>query len=156
MLTILADASGRVTLAGRHVSVRTRRQKSLALIRAREVATNLSLPMVVLDDEGTIVFYNAAAERVAGWSFAEMGEMSSSAWAALFHPEHLDGSPMALEEMPAGIALLERRPNHKTIRFTSLDGELHRVSITAIPLIGREEELFGAVTIFWVEEDAGI
>ena len=40
------------------MATRTKRQKSLALIRAREVAANLSLPMVVLDHEGTIVFYN--------------------------------------------------------------------------------------------------
>lgn len=126
-----------------------RRQKSLALIRAREVATNLSLPIVVLDPEGTIVFYNRAAEEFAGWIFADTGELSSAEWATLFRPEHLDGRPVALEEMPAGVALLERKPDHKTIRFTSLGGELLQVAITAFPLVGREQELFGAVTIFW-------
>jgi PAS domain-containing protein len=128
-----------------------RRQKNLALIRAREVATNLSLPMVVLDAEGLIVFYNAAAEEVAGWRFAETGEVTGAEWAAMFRPEYLDGRPAALEELPAGVALRERRADHQKIRFTSLAGEVLEVSITAFPLMGREHELFGAVTIFWLE-----
>lgn len=127
-----------------------RKQKTLALIRAREVATNLSLPMVVFDPEGTIVFYNAAAERVGGRRFADTGEVTSEEWAATYRPEHLDGTPATLDSLPAGVALRELRPDHQLIRFRSLDGELFEVSITAFPLIGREEELFGAVTIFWL------
>ncbi len=76
-------------------------QKSLALIRAREVATNLSLPIVVLDPEGTIVFYNAAAEKMLGGRrFEEAGELSGEEWAAAFRPERLDGTPAALECCP--------------------------------------------------------
>ena len=127
-----------------------RKQKSLALIRAREVAANLSLPMVVFDPEGTIVFYNAAAEKVGGRRFAETGEVTGEEWAATYRPEHLDGTPAALESLPAGVALREHRPDHQLIRFQSLDGEQLEVSITAFPLIGREDELFGAVTIFWL------
>lgn len=127
-----------------------RKQKSLALIRAREVAANLSLPMVVFDPEGTIVFYNAAAEKVGGRRFAETGEVTGEEWAATYRPEHLDGTPAALESLPAGVALREHRPDHQLIRFQSLDGERLEVSITAFPLIGREDELFGAVTIFWL------
>ena len=70
-----------------------RKQKSLALIRAREVAANLSLPMVVFDPEGTIVFYNAAAEKVGGRRFADTGEVTGEEWAATYRPEHLDGTP---------------------------------------------------------------
>jgi PAS domain-containing protein len=127
-----------------------RRQKSLALIRAREVATNLSLPMVVLDAEGTIVFYNAAAEAVGGAKFADTGEVSGEDWANTYRPEHLDGTLATLDSLPAGVALRERRPDHQRIRFRSLDGQLHEVSITAFPLVGREEELYGAVTVFWL------
>ena len=127
-----------------------RRQKSLALIRAREVATNLSLPMVIFDGEGTIVFWNPAAERVGGTRFDETGEVSGEEWAEQYRPEHLDGTPATLESLPAGVALRELRPDHQTIRFRSPDGNLLDVSITAFPLIGREEEVYGAVAIFWL------
>jgi PAS domain-containing protein len=131
------------------VAIRTRRQKSLALIRAREVATNLSIPIVVFDPEGTIVFYNPAAEAMLGETFEEAGELSADDWVKLFAPEQPDGTPLPLEELPAGVALLERKPDHKTIHYTSVDGVRREISVTAFPLMGREEELYGAFAIFW-------
>lgn len=127
----------------------TRRQKSLTLIRAREVAANLALPIVVLDPEGTIVFYNRAAEEMLGETFAEAGELLSADWARVFAPEEADGAPIPLHELPAGVALLERHPHHRTIHYTSFDGVRREVAITAFPLMGREEVLFGAFAIFW-------
>jgi PAS domain-containing protein len=131
------------------VATITRRQKSLALIRAREVATNLSMPMVVFDAEGAIVFYNAAAEVMLGDTFEHAGELSSDEWAAAFAPERADGTPIPMHELPAGVALLGRHPHHMDLFYTGIDGVRHEVAITAFPLIGREQELFGAVAIFW-------
>jgi hypothetical protein len=131
------------------VATRTRRQKSLALIRAREVATNLSMPMGLLDPHGTIVFYNAAAEGILGDTFENAGELSSAEWAAAFAPERADGTPIPMQELPAGVALIERRADHKTLFYTGIDGVRREVAITAFPLMGREQELQGAVVIFW-------
>lgn len=133
----------------RVVATSTRRQKSLALIRAREVAANLSLPIVVLDPEGTIVFYNRAAEAMLGERFEAAGELLSADWARMFAPEEADGTPIPMREMPAGVALLERHPHHRTLHYTGIDGIRHEVAITAFPLMGREEVLFGAFAIFW-------
>jgi hypothetical protein len=131
------------------VATRTRRQKSLALIRAREVATNLSMPMGLLDPHGTIVFYNAAAEVILGDTFENAGELSSAEWAAAFAPERADGTPIPMHELPAGVALIERCADHKTLFYTGIDGVRREVAITAFPLMGREQELQGAVVIFW-------
>jgi PAS domain-containing protein len=131
------------------VATITRRQKSLALIRAREVAANLALPMVVLDPEGGIVFYNRAAEAILGDTFENAGELTSEQWAAAFSPETADGTPIAMHELPAGVALLERRAHHLRLCYTGLDGVRREVAVTAFPLMGREDELFGAVAIFW-------
>lgn len=127
----------------------TRRQKSLALIRAREVATNLSIPISVLDPDGNLVFFNRSAEAMHGMTFEEAGELSATEWPTLFAPRASDGTPIPLEELPVGVALFERRPVHKTIQFTGADGVLREISVTAFPLMGREQELFGAVAIFW-------
>jgi PAS domain-containing protein len=131
------------------VATITRRQKSLALIRAREVASNLWMPMVVLDPEGAIVFYNAAAEVMLGDKFENAGELSSEQWAEAFAPERKDGTPIPMHELPGGVALVERRPHHLDICYTGIDGVRREVAITAFPLVGREQELFGAVAIFW-------
>jgi PAS domain-containing protein len=148
MLTISARPAGR-RYAFRVVVAGVRRQKSLALIQAREVATNLSIPIVLFDPEGPIVFYNRAAETLLGLEFAEAGEISAADWARLFTPEDEDGTPIPLRELPAGVALLEQRPAHRSICFTGADGVRREISLTAFPLMGREEELHGAVTFFW-------
>jgi PAS domain-containing protein len=131
------------------VATITRRQKSLALIRAREVATNLSLPIAVLDADAEIVFYNEPAEAIFGDTFEAAGEVSSERWAAAFCPEREDGTPIPLHELPGGVALLERRPHHVDLFYTGIDGVRRNVAVTCFPLVGREGELFGAFTIFW-------
>jgi PAS domain-containing protein len=112
------------------------------LIRAREVAANLSVPISVLDAEGNLVFFNQAAEELHGVTFAEAGELSAAEWPKLF-------ATAALEELPVGIALFERRPVHTIVPFTGADAVPREVAVTAFPLVGREGELFGAVAIFW-------
>ncbi len=137
-----------VTL-GMSMAVEVRQQKSLTLILARGFASNLSMPMSVHDPTGTIVFYNESAEAAFGVTFAEMGELSAAEWTARYSPEEADGTPIPLEELPVGVALKERRPAHRTVCFTRPDNVGYVAEVTAFPLMGREEELVGAVRIFW-------
>jgi PAS domain-containing protein len=125
------------------------RQKNLVLILAREFASKLATPVFVADAEGDLVYYNESAELILGRTFGEAGEMRADAWAALFSVERLDGSPMGLTEMPAGTALLERRPAHDTFRITGLDGRKRTISVTALPLFAHLDELVGVVALFW-------
>ena len=134
--------------------VQVQEQKSLTLILARAFASNLSMPISVHDRTGKIVFYNAAAEAVFGVNFSETGELSAAEWTARFLPEDADGTPVPLEELPVGVALTERRPAHRTVHFTRPDKVRYAAAVTAFPLIGREDELFGAMRIFWNEEVA--
>jgi PAS domain-containing protein len=133
------------------VAVEVRQQKSLTLILARGWASNLSMPISVHDPTGTIVFYNEPAEAAFGVTFAEMGELSAAEWTARYSPQEADGTPIPLEELPVGVALTERRPAHRTVHFTRPDNVGYVAEVTAFPLMGREEELFGAVRIFWDE-----
>lgn len=111
--------------------------------------------MFIADAEGNLVFFNEAAEGLLGRSFAEAGELSADEWAALFSTEELDGTPMALEAMPAGVALIERRPAHHTFHITGLDRVKRRISVTAFPLFERAQEFDGVVAIFWEQPDEG-
>jgi PAS domain-containing protein len=126
-----------------------RRQKHLVLILAREFAQQLATPVFISDDEGRLVFYNEPAEDLLGRTFAEAGEMPAEEWQSIFEIETLDGQPMPLEEIPGGIALLQRRPAHSTFQIKGLNGRKHVIAATAIPLLGHEEELHGMVAIFW-------
>ena len=131
------------------------RQKNLVLILAREFASKLATAMFVADAEGRLVFYNEHAEAIIGRSFAEAGEMPAEEWAAMFTTEELDGSPMPLEAIPGGIALIERRPAHHTFRMVGLDGVGRVLSVTAFPLFASAGELVGIVNIFWEHPQEG-
>jgi PAS domain-containing protein len=125
------------------------RGKDLVLILTRELATNLATAMFITDADGNLVFYNEPAERILGRPFAAAGEIAPSEWQTTFAVESLDGKPLPLEEMPSGIAFLERRAAHGDLRITGLDGTKHELSVTAFPLFKRGQEFLGMVAIFW-------
>jgi len=131
-----------------------RQQKHLALIIARELASQLATATFVADAEGSLVFYNEAAEAILGRSFAEAGTMPAEGWGAQFVLEELDGTPMPLDRMPAGIALLEQRPAHGQLWMTGLDGERRMLNITAVPLFASASEFVGMIALFWQADDA--
>ena len=121
------------------------------LILAREFASKLAMPMLVSDADGNLVFFNEPAGRVLGRSFGEVGELPASRWAELFETEELDGTPVPLERMPAGIALTEVRPAHHRFVIRGLDAVRRVISVTAFPLLAHTDDLVGVVAIFWEE-----
>jgi PAS domain-containing protein len=129
-------------------------QKSLPLILAREFSANLATPMVLMDERGSLVFFNEPAEQIIGQTHAEVGELGPDEWGRLFKVERIDGTPIQVEKTPAGVTLAERRPAHDTLAFTTIDGIRHEIAVTAFPLLGREEELVGVVSVFWENPDA--
>jgi PAS domain-containing protein len=131
--------------------VTKQRQKHLVLILAREFASNLAQPTLIVDDEGILIFFNEAAEEIFQSSFVETGEIPFEEWSARFHPRTPDGEPLPLERRPAGIALFERRAAHERIRITSVDGVEREVATTAYPLFAHADEFVGIVAIFWRE-----
>jgi PAS domain-containing protein len=128
-----------------------RRHKHLVLILAREFASNLATPTLIVDDRGWLVFFNEAAEAVFGRTFAEAGEMPLDEWTGRFAPRTLESEPLPLERRPAGIALYERRAAHERFRITSLDGVEREVAVTTFPLFAHADEFVGIVAIFWRE-----
>jgi PAS domain-containing protein len=129
------------------------RQKHIALILARELATQLATATFIADARGELVFYNEPAEEILGQTFAEAGSLPAESWTATFNLEHPDGTPMGLDEMPAGIALVERRPVHGKLRMTGFDGHKRLLSVTALPLFSSPTELVGMIALFWQEDD---
>jgi PAS domain-containing protein len=133
--------------------VATRRHKHLALIIARELASQLATATFIADADGELVFYNEAAEAILGRSYAEAGAMPASEWTSLFRIEDDDRAPVPLEQLPGGIALAEQRPAHARVCIVGLDGERRAISVTAMPLFAHPTEVVGMVAFFW--EDVG-
>jgi PAS domain-containing protein len=132
--------------------VEGRPQKHLALILARELASQLATATFIADASGELVFYNEPAEEILGRTFAEAGPMPAEGWGDLFKLEDPEGAPLTMERMPAAVALLERRPAHGELWMTGLDGQRRLLSVTAVPLFASPTELVGMVAIFWQVE----
>jgi PAS domain-containing protein len=129
--------------------VEGRPQKHLALILARELASQLASATFIADATGELVYYNERAEEILGRTFAEAGPMPAQEWGALFRLEDVDGSPLPLENMPAAIALLEQRPAHGKLWMTGLDGQRRLLSVTGVPLFASPTEFVGMIAVFW-------
>jgi PAS domain-containing protein len=123
-------------------------QHPVELIMARGFMANLSTPAFLVDQYGVLVFYNEAAEEILGLRFQEVGPLPADEWSMRFAPTGPGGAPIPVEELPLGIALLERRPAHAPLRITSADGTAEEIQATAFPVIGRSG-LSGALAIFW-------
>ena len=122
---------------------------SLPLILARELAANLATPMFLIDAEGTLVFFNEAAELMLGKSYAEVGGITANEFGAKLELAELDGTPMRRRDSPAGVAFYQREPAHRTVLATALDGSRRPFEVTAYPLFGRVGEMHGVLAVFW-------
>jgi PAS domain S-box-containing protein len=127
------------------------RSKHLVHILAREFASNLATPTLIVDGDGQLIFYNEAAEEILGRSFAELGEMSIDDFSASVAPRVEGDDPLPQDRRPTKIALEERRASHEDMTITSFDGEERHIGVTAFPLFAQKDEFVGIVVIWWRE-----
>jgi PAS domain-containing protein len=131
------------------------KQRSIVLILARDLASMLATPMLIVDAQGELIFYNEAAGAILGRPFTEAEPAAFEDWARAFDPRDVEGKPVALVETSLGIALTERMPAHRTLRIRSADGIERVVESTAFPLYARADEFVGGVTVFWGKREEG-
>ena len=124
-------------------------QRNLILILARDFASRLATAVFLVDAEGTVIYYNEAAEQLLGTRFIEGRGMSADDWSTRFTPVDQAGAPVPLEEIPLGVAFQQQRPHHGTLRIRSAEGETHRIEVTAFPLLAHAGDLVGALAVFW-------
>lgn len=130
-------------MAGEHA------QRDLILILARDLTSRLATPCFVVDGDGTLTYFNEAAEPVLGMTYAESGELRAGEWASDWKPTDLDGRPIPLEELPLGIAFREGRPAHRAMHITGGDGVERDIEVTAFPLRSHPDVTVGAIAVFW-------
>jgi PAS domain-containing protein len=131
------------------------RQWNLVLILARDLLSRLTTAAFVVDAEGTLIYFNEAAEPLLGRTYAEAGELRAGEWATEWNPTDDDGRSIPLTELPLGIAFGEGREAHRSFRIVRPDGVALAIAVTAIPLFARADELIGAVALFWADTAEG-
>jgi PAS domain-containing protein len=118
-------------------------------ILVRHLGSRLTVPLFLIDPEGTLVFYNEAAEQLLGRRFDEAGEMNFDAWTTAFAVRDELGQPIEIDEIPLVKALRQRRPAHARFDITGLDGVARNLEVAAFPLQGQGGSRLGAVALFW-------
>ena len=123
--------------------------KPIQMILARQLASSLAMPILLVDTEGSLVYYNEPAEAILDQRFEETGETPADEWTARFALADDDRQPIATADRPLMKALSERRPSSRDVWMRRGHGDWRRVSITAFPLIGEAAQFLGAQMIFW-------
>ncbi|MFZ3323823.1 MAG: PAS domain-containing protein [Usitatibacter sp.] len=123
--------------------------KPIQVILARQLATSLAMPIILVDNEGNLIFYNEPAELILGQRFEETGEISTDTWGKLFALVDEDRNPIAQEDRPTMMALSQHKPYSRIVWMQCGNREWRHVQITAYPLIGEENQFLGAQMIFW-------
>ena len=118
-------------------------------ILMRQLADALSLPIFLTDTQGNLIFYNVPAEGLLGRRFEETGPMPVEEWSTIFKPMDELGNPLPPEKLPLVKTLSNQKPAHGTFWIESLEGEIHKISVTSMPLVGRPDRFVGAVAFFW-------
>ncbi len=97
------------------------------------------------DAEGRINYVNSAAERLLGWTAAEMlGQRPH----AMFHHTRADGSPYPAAECPLSGARLRQEPSAASDEvFWRKDGSSFPVDFAGSPIVAGERTV-GAVVVF--------
>ena len=124
-------------------------QHGIEMILMRRLASQLTMPVVLVDPAGDLVFFNAAAALILGRSFEAVAPIARGEWSALFQPTHADGSAMKREDQPLFVATEHRQPCHRSGWVRGLDGVAREFDGIAFPLIGQGERMLGAVGMFW-------
>jgi PAS domain-containing protein len=130
-------------------------QKPLELILARNLLTSISTPAFLLDERGTLVFYNEAAGAFLGRPFEDAGRMRPEDWIATYGPFDQDGKPTPLDDLPGTQAVREGRPEHGVYRLRSAGGTERQIESSTFPIVASEQGSSGAMILFWPLDSNG-
>jgi PAS domain-containing protein len=122
---------------------------AVELILARQLASGLTVPVLLVDARGDTLFYNEPAEAIFGRSFDEIDVLPFEERAAMLAPRRADGEPLPIDLLPGMLAMRERRPAHAEFYIHGLDGVLREIEATAIPLESAGGHVLGTLVVMW-------
>ena len=128
---------------------------AVELVVLKQLASCLAIPMLVVDCEGDLLFYNESAESLVGQRFEETGRIRLDEWGDLLQVTDASGRRLSGDERPVVAALRRREPVHRSMYIRGLDGERRQLEATTIPLVGEDGTMLGALGLFWQPGSSG-
>ena len=127
----------------------------IELILARQLASYLALPILIIDAEGSTFFYNEPAERLLGLPFDEVGPMTLAERGAAMAIRDESGEPVPLDHLPPARALRQAQPDSRRLTMRGFDGVERQVEVTAFPLTRTGGVVVGSVAVVWEHGEPG-
>ena len=124
-------------------------QHAVELILTRQLASCLSVPIVLFGPTGDVLFYNEPAEALLGMRFQETGPLTLVEIDRRMRLTDERGVEIPHAARPSAIALGQQRPAHSQMWMTAADGTRRAVEVTAFPLLAEAGGLLGAAVMFW-------
>lgn len=123
---------------------RHRAENALASTSKRldAILNNTRMAVFLMDDRQQCVYANTAAEKLTGYSFAQM---QGRPLHDVVHHKKPDGSHYPLEDCPIDRAFPERAQMSGEELFVAPDGSFYPVAFTASPLLDDEGAAVGTV-----------
>lgn len=123
--------------------------KPLQMILARQLASSLAMPIIIVDHVGTVIYWNEPAEALLAMRFDETGEIPATVWTVQFKVDDTERQSVPLDDWPLMVALKQRRPISRTIRLRVTDGVWRQLMWTSVPMIASSGEFLGVQSVFW-------
>lgn len=124
-------------------------QKSTELILFRQLATYLNTPIAIVDREGTLVFFNEAAEQILGLQYAESGELTAQEWGTIFSAQDGEGAQIPAEKLGLTIAFTQLHPSYQKLYLKGLHTKtIKHIEAFSMPIINQLDQVLGAIVFF--------
>jgi PAS domain-containing protein len=124
-------------------------QRPVELILARQLASSLAVPVLLVDASGDTLFFNEPAESIFARRFDEIEALGFEELTKVLAPRRADGRPLPVGELPGMVAMCDRRPAHAALYIHGFDGVLRPVEATAVPLESASGHVLGALVVLW-------
>ncbi|CAN5554935.1 hypothetical protein BH23CHL7_BH23CHL7_17650 [soil metagenome] len=123
--------------------------RDIELILFRQLASSLALPILLVDKDSDLLFFNEPAEVLLGQRFDDVGDMTLDERREAFAFLDQHGKPLPPDQPPLVVAMRERRPVHRIVSLRTFEGVYRSIEVTAFPLLGAGGHLIGGVVMFW-------
>jgi PAS domain-containing protein len=131
-------------------------QRPVELILARQLASCLAVPVLLVDASGDTLYFNEPAESIFARRFDEIEALGFEDRTKVLAPRRADGGPLPVGELPGIIAMRDRRPAHAALFIHGFDGVLRPVEATAVPLESANGHVLGAFVVLWSSQDPSL
>jgi hypothetical protein len=122
----------------------------IEIILTRQLAEYLSVPLLLVDSKGELLFYNEPAERILGRRFEDTGSMPPEEWSKSITALDEQGQPLPPGDLPLMVTLASRMPAHRRLQLVDGEHGARAVEVTSIPIAGLHGDFLGAAAMFWV------